>query len=87
MCSLLGFIESKSVTIFCLGKLSYLQHDGTWLSAGTACWQGGFINHLKRKTSMISLIREREEPYFKNRIVGKTILVVEDQALLQQIAG
>jgi len=36
---------------------------------------------------MISLIREREEPYFKNRLAGKTILIVEDQALLQQIAG
>jgi len=36
---------------------------------------------------MISFIREKEEPYFKNRIVGKTILVVEDQALLQQLAG
>ena len=36
---------------------------------------------------MISFIREKEKPYFKNRIAGKTILVVEDQALLQQLAG
>jgi len=36
---------------------------------------------------MISLIREREEPYFKNKLAGKTILVVEDQPHLQQIAG
>ena len=36
---------------------------------------------------MIAYIREREEPYFKNKVAGKTILVVEDQALLQQIAG
>ena len=36
---------------------------------------------------MISLIREREEPYFKNKLAGKTILVVEDQPHLQQITG
>ena len=36
---------------------------------------------------MIAYIREKEEAYFKNKFVGKTILVVEDQALLRQIAG
>ena len=53
------------------------QHDMELsFTQGTIVLAGWLYSSSKKESRMISLIREREEPYFKNKVAGKTILVV-----------